>query len=300
MTDISVIILALNEELHISRCIQNAKKITEEIFVVDCFSVDKTVDIAQELGAKIIYHAWPGLNSLQFNWALDYLPIKTNWVLKLDADEYLSEGLIEEINENLSKLPEDTSGIIMKLGRVFLNKKINYGTSGIKLLRIFRYGHGRCEQRFMDEHIKIEKGKTVEFHNELIDHNLNDLTKWTQKHLVYSKRETIDLLNKEFHLIPDHNEEVGFNNNQALKKRRLKYGYNRMPLFFRSFLYFLYRYIFRLGFLDGREGFLWHFLQGWWYRTLVDARVWQVRKACGKDPEKIKEYIRSEFGYNIP
>lgn len=299
-TDISVIVMTLNEEIHLRRCLESVKNITDQLFVVDCFSTDRTAEIAREMGAEVFQHKWPGLYAVQFNWALDNLPIKTKWVLRLDADEYLSHELIEEINSKLPHLSEDVTGILLKLGRVFLGKRIKHGTAGIKLLRLFKYHCGRCEERFMDEHITLSEGKTIEFQNELVDHNLNDIGWWTQKHNGYATREAIDLLDVEFNLLSvDHDKADTKIGEQAATKRSVKNSYARMPLFFRSFAYFLYRYFIRLGFLDGKAGFLWHFLQGWWYRTLVDARIYEVKKACGNDREKIKKYITEKFGYSL-
>lgn len=298
--DLSVIVMTLNEEVHLRRCLESVKQITDQMFVVDCFSTDRTVELAKELGAEVFQHKWPGLYAAQFNWALDNIPIKTKWILRLDADEYLSPELIHEIKTEMSSIPEDVSGVLVKLGRVFLGRKIKHGTSGIKLLRLFKRDFGRCEERFMDEHITLSEGKTIEFQNELVDHNLNDLGWWTQKHNGYAVREAIDLLDNEFSLsgvpVSDDTIEIG---TQAARKRSVKSKYVRMPLFIRSFLYFFYRYFIRLGFIDGKEGFLWHFLQGWWYRTLVDARIWEVRKACGNDREKIRTYIKDNFHYRI-
>ncbi|QWO85735.1 hypothetical protein J5W67_11385 [Candidatus Akkermansia timonensis] len=75
----------------------------------------------------------------------------------------------------------------------------------------------------------------------------------------------------------------------------MKRTYARLPLFWRGFAYFCYRYILRFGFLDGKEGFLWHFLQCWWYRTLVDAKVMEIKKACGEDPGKMKTFLKTEY-----
>jgi hypothetical protein len=147
----------------------------------------------------------------------------------------------------------------------------------------------------MDEHIVLLEGQTVEFENDFIDHNLNNLSWWSQKHIGYSIREAIDLLDIEFNIIGK--KEEGQLTPQALEKRNRKLKYAEQPLFLRAFFYFLYRYFFKLGFLEGKEGFLWHFLQGWWYRTLVDAKIYEIKKACGNDPEKIKEYLR--ITYNI-
>jgi glycosyltransferase involved in cell wall biosynthesis len=298
--DISVIVMTLNEEVHLRRCLESVNQITDQLFVVDCFSTDRTVELAKELGAEVFQQKWPGLYAVQFNWALDNLPIKTKWILRMDADEYLTNELSSEINEKLDALPDDVSGVILKRRHLFFNKWVKHGVYPVKLLRIFKYNHGRCEQRFMDEHITLNQGKTVEFQNDFIDHNLNDIGWWTQKHNGYATREAIDLLDVEFNLLSDvHNKNNTKIGGQAATKRSVKNRYARMPLFFRSFAYFFYRYFIRLGFLDGKAGFLWHFLQGWWYRTLVDARIWEVKKACGNDREKIKKYIRENFHYEI-
>ena len=84
---------------------------------------------------------------------------------------------------------------------------------------------------------------------------------------------------------------------QASEKRNKKSTYAKSPLFLRSFLYFFYRYIARGAFLEGKEGFVWSFMQGWWYRTLVDANIFEVKMACGNDKEKIRNYLKEK--YNI-
>jgi glycosyltransferase involved in cell wall biosynthesis len=300
MTDISIIILCYNEEKHLQRCIENVHQITDRIFIVDCFSTDKSIEIAEQRGAIVYQNIWPGLYASQFNWALDNLPIETKWIFRLDADEYLTDDLIREINIKLRDLPEDVSGIVLKRRHIFLNKWVKHGVYPVKLLRIFKYGHGRCEQRFMDEHISLNQGKTIEFKHDFIDHNLNNIEFWIRKHSGYSVREAIDLLDIEYGLtFTSQDNAWGTIGSQAIRKRSLKHLYANLPLFFRSFCYFFYRYVIRLGFLDGKAGFLWHFFQGWWYRTLVDVRIWEVKKACGDDKEKIRKYVKEKFGYEI-
>jgi hypothetical protein len=146
----------------------------------------------------------------------------------------------------------------------------------------------------MDEHIELISGETVEFQNDFVDHNLNSLGWWIQKHNGYSVREAIDLINLEIPIVYNNNVS-GILSTQAQQKRQKKLKYARMPLFWRAFYYFVYRYFFKLGFLDGKPGFLWHFLQGWWYRTLVDAKIYEIKKHCGNDPEKIKEFIANNY-----
>lgn len=297
--DLSVIILTFNEEIHIRRCIENVKDIAKDVYVVDSFSSDRTIQIAEALGAKVYQNKWENSHAKQFNWALDNLPITTTWILRLDADEYLTEELKTELKNNLTGLSDDVSGIILPLRRIFMNRHIKYGVGKILLLRIFRYKHAICESRWMDEHIQTLDGNTVEFENEFADDNLNNIGWWTTKHNGYSIREAIDLLDLEFNILIKDGEgdENASLSEHAKHKRNLKHSYARKPLFLRSFMYFIYRYFFKLGFLDGKEGFVWNFLQGWWYRTLVDTKIYEIKKACGNDREKIIEYIR--LNYNI-
>lgn len=333
-TSIAVIVLTLNEETHIRRCIENVAPLARDVFVVDCFSTDKTVEIAKSLGAQVFQNPWEGLYSRQFNWALDHLPIKTKWVLRLDADEYLCPELIDEIKAKLASLPEDVTGVSFHLRRVFMGRVIRRGLPRIKMIRLFRYGKARCEQRLMDEHIELLEGRSVTFDGDFADHNLNDIGWWTAKHNGYALREAVDLLDLEYGLLGGDGsfnaeaqrrgdageEDGGFNaeaqrrgdaggadsgqsagglEGQAAEKRRKKMRYARMPLFWRAFVYFCYRYFLRGGFLEGKEGFLWHFLQGWWYRTLVDAKVWEIRRESGGDPQKMLALLRGKYGMKI-
>ncbi|MGI6497028.1 MAG: glycosyltransferase family 2 protein [Kiritimatiellia bacterium] len=297
--DVSAIILTFNEELHIRRCVENVAPLARDVFVVDCFSTDETVAIAKECGASVVQNPWPGAQSLQFNWALDHLPIRTKWVLRLDADEYLSPELIEEIKSKLETLPEEVTGVAFYLRRVFMGRVIRRGMPRIKMVRLFRYGKARSEQRLMDEHIELREGRSVTFDGDFADDNLNDIGWWTAKHNGYALREAVDLLDLEFGLLEGDGERAPRLEGQAAEKRRKKMKYVRLPLFWRSFVYFCYRYFLRGGFLEGREGFLWHFLQGWWYRTLVDAKVWEIKRESGGDPQKMLALLRGKYGMKV-
>lgn len=300
MLDLSVIILTYNEELHIRRCLENVLPFAKKVFVVDCFSTDKTKEIALRLGAEVVEHAWPGNQAEQFNWALDNLPISTEWVLRLDADEYLLPELVEELREKLPTLPEDVTGIIFNRRHIFMGKWMRRGIYPVKLLRVFRHGKGMCEQRLMDEHIQLTEGRAVEFEHDFCDHNLNNLSWFCHKHVNYAIREAVDLLDIELDLTgaaeSDNGKEIS---PQALAKRMKKHQYARQPLFWRSFAYFCYRYFLKGACLDGKVGFIWTFLQGWWYRTLVDAKVFEIKRQCGNDKEKIKALLRREYGIRL-
>lgn len=300
MLDLSVIILTFNEELHIRRCLENVLTIAKKIYVVDCFSTDRTKEIATQLGATVIEHKWPGNQAEQFNWALDNLSIDTRWVLRLDADEYLLPELVNELQDKLPSLPEDVTGIIFKRRHIFMGKWMRRGIYPVKLLRAFRYGKGMCEQRLMDEHIQLTEGHALEFEHDFCDHNLNNLSWFCIKHVNYAIREAAELLDYELNLTGTTDLDANMNTSkQALAKRMKKHKYARQPLFWRSFAYFCYRYFFKGAILDGKVGFIWTFLQGWWYRTLVDAKIYEIKKKCGNDREKIKALLKHEYNITL-
>lgn len=292
MLDISVIILTYNEEIHLERCLNNAKKFAKEIFIVDSFSTDKTVEIAQRMGAKVYQHAWENY-SKQFNWGLQNLPIQTEWVWRMDADEYLSEALINELNQKLPQLPQGTNAFTVPCLRIFMGKYIKHGIIPLILLRLFKIKYATCENRYMDEHIAISEGIIGSLNNPFYDDNLNDLTWWTNKHNGYASREAIDLLLTEYNLLPQNTVVNSGENATNVRKKKLKYI--KLPLFWRCFAFFFLRYFIRGGFLDGKEGFLWHFLQGFWYRALADAKVYEIKKKFNFNEEAIKDYLKEKY-----
>lgn len=294
MLDLTVIILTKDEELHIARCLDNIREIAKKIYVIDCHSTDRTQEIARDHGAEVVEHDWPGNQAEQFNWALDNLPIETEWILRLDADEYLLHELVEELKEKLTSLPHGINGVVFKRRHIFMDRWMKGGIYPVKILRLFRHGTGRYEQRLMDEHVVLSNGEEIEFKNDFCDHNLNNLSWFCKKHVDYAVREAAELLDIEISL--SKRSESGVLSEQARNKRKKKESYARKALFWRSFAYFLYRYFLKGGWRDGKEGFIFTFIQGWWYRTLVDAKVFEIKKKCGNDPEKIKSLLESEYG----
>lgn len=300
MLDLSVIILTYNEESHIRRCLENVNQFATKVYVIDCYSTDRTVDIATELGAEVVKHKWPGNQAEQFNWALNTVNIDTQWILRLDADEYLMPELIQELYHKLSNLTNEVTGVIFNRRHIFMGKWMKRGIYPVKLLRLFRTGKGVCEQRLMDEHIQLLEGQSVEFEHDFCDHNLNDLSWFCHKHVNYAIREAVDLLDIELDLTgaaqTDEHKQIS---TQALQKRMKKHQYAKQPLFWRSFAYFCYRYFLKGACLDGKIGFIWTFLQGWWYRTLVDAKIYEIKKACGNDKDKIKHYLQDKYNITV-
>lgn len=300
MLDISAIILTFNEEMHIKRCLDNISSIVKEIFIIDSYSTDRTLTIAKEYeNVIVLQNKWVNY-ATQFNWGLKNAPIKTEWVIRLDADEYLLPELVEELEQKMPHLEENITGITLKRRHIFLGKWMRRGTYPVKLLRIFKANKAICEERFMDEHIQLLEGTSVEMENDFVDHNLNNISWWANKHVGYAIREAVDLLDIELDLTGSAATDEERNiNEQAQAKRMKKHKYARQPLFWRSFAYFCYRYFLKLGFLEGKEGFLWHFLQGWWYRTLVDAKIYEIKKACGNDKAKIKQHLKEHYGIEL-
>lgn len=299
MLDLTVIILTYNEELHIRRCLENVKEFASKIYIVDCFSTDQTKAIAEELGAAVIEHKWPGNQAAQFNWALDNLEIESSWILRLDADEYLTPELVKEMEYKLPLLDDNISAVVLPLGRAFMGRILKHGiVNGVQMIRLFRTGKVRYEQRMMDEHLTVLKGNIVSFNHKFVDDNMNSLQYFITKHNGYSAKEAALLLDAEYHLMNIEEDNSSYCK-EVQAKRAQKAKYAKMPLFWRAFAYFIYRYIVKLGFLDGKEGFLWDFLQGWWYRTLVDAKVFEIKKTCGNDKEKIRRHLKEHYQIEI-
>lgn len=303
MNDLVVIILTFNEEKHIERAIRSLAAITNTFVIVDAFSTDATCEIAASLDAIVMQHEFVNY-AQQFQWALDNLSVKTEWVMRFDADETLTPPLAEEINSSLPRLSTDITGVILKRRHIFMGRWIRHGGRyPLHLLRIWRQGAARIEQRWMDEHTILLRGSTVTFNNDFCDNNLNDLVFFTSKHNRYATHEAIDRLNAEFEFAPIEREVArGASSRQAGLKRLVKNRvYDRLPFGLGPLGYFIWRYIFQLGFLDGREGFIYHGLQGFWYRFLVEARVLELRREIShlSDRTKIKERLSALTGFAV-
>ena len=236
---LTLIVLTNNEELHLKRCLNSAKGIAGQVIIVDSGSTDETLAIARSAKAEIYHHEFKN-QAEQFNWALDNCDIRGEWVLRLDADEYLTPELMREIPEGVQTVAKGVNGFYMKRRVIFMGRWIRYGGYYPRwFLRIFRKGKGRSEPREMDEHIVLLEGEASRLESDFVDENLRDLNFFTEKH-------------------------NGF--------------YMRLPLFLRAWWYFIWRFFFRGGFLDGIPGIIFHFLQGFWYRFLIDAKIYEARR----------------------
>ncbi|NKI36440.1 glycosyltransferase family 2 protein [Wenzhouxiangella sp. XN79A] len=288
---LTAVILTLNESRHLRRCLEGLHGVVDGVLVADSFSTDETLAIAEAHGARVVKQPWVNY-ATQFNWALTQLDPDTDWVLRIDADEVLTPELAAEIRERLPTLGPEIDGVYVGRRMTFQGRMIRHGgLFPVRVLRLFRPGRGACENRWMDEHIKVA-GATANFRGELIDDNLNSLTWWTEKHNKYASREAVDLLNLRYGFMPHDSVANIRDGSQAGIKRWLKERiYARLPGGFRAFAYFFYRYFLRFGFLDGRAGLAFHFLQGFWYRYLVDAKVAEVGRYMKTNDVSVEKAI---------
>ena len=274
---LSVIILTYNEAANLPTCLESLQSLNAEIFIIDSGSSDSTVEIAKEFGCQVFANPFEN-QAQQLNWGLENLPISTPWIMRLDADERLTPELANELTKTLPKTSDKITGYQVKRQVFFMGRWIRHGGYyPTWLLRVWRNGLGICEQRWMDEHMILSEGKVADLKYDIIDENQKGLTFWTDKHNRYADREVKDLLGV---LVEQDDDLINSNqSSQAGKRRWIKKNfYARSPLFLRAFLYFLMRYIIGLGFLDGMQGLIFHFLQGFWYRFLVDAKIYEITR----------------------
>lgn len=296
---LTVVILTFNEALHIERCVRSAQRVADEILVVDSYSTDDTAVQAQRLGARVLQNPWTN-HAVQMNWALQNGDIRSDWVMRLDADEFLDEKLVVSLGSALASAVEDIGGFEINRRIRFMGREIRHGgMAPLWVTRFWRNGRARCEARWMDEHMVLLDGRVARLSGAIIDDNLKSLTWWTQKHNLYASREAVDLLDRRYRLGLAEETRGGLNR-QASLKRWLKISvYARLPLGVRPWLYFLYRAVLRLGILDGGRGMMFHTLQGLWYRLLVDAKVAEVERAMKEDGDEIREAIRRVLGIEL-
>ncbi|WP_284124059.1 glycosyltransferase family 2 protein [Parerythrobacter aestuarii] len=270
---LTVVILTHNEEIHIERVLQSVEAIATRMIIVDSGSSDRTCELARASGAEVFERAWVNYAD-QFQWALDNCAIDTDWTMRLDADEWLGSDLTDRLAALLPALGPDITGISIDRQHHFMGRWIRHGGRyPLRLLRLWRTGQGRIEQRWMDEHIVIDGGEIRHVPGTFVDQNDHGLDFFIAKHNGYATREAIDALIAKYDLFTAVEQAGLASTVQANRTRSHKMGwYNRLPTGVGPLLYFLFRYLIQLGFLDGRTGLIYHVLQGFWYRFLVDAK----------------------------
>jgi glycosyltransferase involved in cell wall biosynthesis len=265
----TVIVLTFNSEDSLRATLERAREVSDEIFVVDSFSTDGTVALARGLGATVVEHAFENYGA-QRNWAIAELPVTRAWQLHLDADEVMDAELVAAIRA-LPDEPQESGFFVPRYMR-FLGRVLRHGgMSPTWHMRLFRAGVGRCEARKYDQHFYLTSGASAQLAGAMIDDVRMGLSEWTARHNRWSDAEVAEMETGA----TEGRVHADAHGNPVEKKRWLRERYNRMPLFVRPFALFVYRYVFRLGFLDGVEGFIFWVLQTFWFRFLIDAKIWE-------------------------
>ena len=291
MTEVTVVILTMNEELNIRCSIGNVMGWAKEVFVLDSGSTDRTVEIAKEMGAKTFFRKFDTY-AKQRNYAIKELPIETEWMLFLDADEYLTDELKQEIEDVLSKNPEE-NGFYMKRRFYFMGRWIKHGGYyPTILLRLFKKDFAKVE-RDINEHVHVD-GKVGFLKHDFADENRKTLSDWIAKHNKYSTFEAIEMINVEKNLTKFDRKSFFNAPKHEKKKMIMRYIWNKIPPMSRPFLYFTYRYFFKLGFLDGKEGLIYFMMLCFIMTTATSAKYYELKNrekylkhGCGSEKSDI-------------
>ena len=287
---LSVVILTFNEERNLPASLESVSGWAADVFIVDSGSTDRTVAIAEQCGAHVVSHPFTN-HARQWQWALEMLPFTTEWILALDADQSLTPELREEIGRKLPAWigPDAPAGAYLNRRQIFRGRWIRHGGYYPKyLLKLFRRGSVSIDDGDLVDHHFAVAGPTVMLDGDLIEDNRNesDISVWIAKHNRYA-------------VLQAREEEGRWSRADALagrpsgspdeRTRRRKRVWSRLPLYIRPFAYFFYRYVVRLGFLDGKEGFVFHFLQAWWYRLLVDINRDELRRSAPENASLVED-----------
>lgn len=281
---ITVVVLALNEARNIEACVESVHGWVEAVFVVDSGSTDDTVARATACGATVVAHPFE-THARQWQWALRSLPVRSPWVLALDADQRVTAELRASMNRAFQQGPPgDVQGYFLCRRQVFRGRWIRHGGYYPKyLLKLFRRDVVQLDEEELVDHHFLVTGAVAKLSGDLVEDNRNEaaIAAWTEKHNRYAVLQARQ--EWEARRRPRGREGRALLGTPDDRVRYLKALWARLPLFVRPCLYVFYRYVLRLGFLDGREGFVFHVLHGFWYRLLVDINIWELRSADAGD-----------------
>lgn len=283
MIDATAIIMTKNEEKNIVDCLKSMQGFAKRCVVIDCGSTDKTVELAKQYGADVYYHEFE-YYARQFNWGLENCDIDTEWIIRLDADERFPD----ELNKEIEKLIVDNkdkpmNGITIEADLYFLGRVMKHGIRNKRKMMMFKKAFGCIEDRRRDAHSVISEGFSASTKHRFIHYDFKNIDNYIKKYNWYATREMQDYIDFI------HGEGTDINTDAAiLAQRKKKFGlYYKAPKFFRCWAWFIYNYIFRGGFLDGKEGLVFCFLECYWYRFVVDSKIYEYEH-CGGEIEQLK------------
>lgn len=280
---VTVMVLTYDEERNLAACLGSVSGWVSDVFIVDSGSHDRTVAIGEAYGAKVVTHPFES-HVRQWSWALENLPLTTEWVLALDADQRVTPELREDISRTvMAQIGDsgDVAGCFVRRKQIFRGRWIKHGGYYPKyLLKLFRRDHVWLDERELVDHHFYVRGSVARLRHDLIEDNGNeaDISVWLAKHIRYAELQAEEEWRRRVTVGPEGTVKaslIGAPDERILWLKQRWYG---MPLYIRPFFYFFYRYVIRFGFLDGKEGFIFHFLQGFWYRLLVDIKLDERRR----------------------
>lgn len=269
--DITALILTKNEEINIKECIESISNMVKRIVVIDSYSTDKTVEIAHTCGAEVYQHPFENY-AKQYMYGVEVAKPETVWTLRIDADERFTQDSATELEKLCSEnMESDVTGITLRFRKNFLGKDLYHG--GVypwKKMNCYKTKYDAIENRNMDEHIILSKGRVIDMKNDCLHFDFKSLDFFINKHNWYSSREALDYF---------EHEKKHANKENSDSRTWIKMNvYYKLPMGMRAHFYYLYRYYVKAGFLDGTEGKIYAFLQAYWYRYLVDAKIYEHKK----------------------
>ncbi|MDX2099100.1 MAG: glycosyltransferase family 2 protein [Leptolyngbyaceae cyanobacterium bins.59] len=284
---VSVLIPAKNEEANLPACLTSLAP-ADEIFVVDSQSSDRSIEICESYGAQVVQFHFNGRWPKKKNWSLDNLSFRNEWVLIVDCDERITPELWDEIATAIQN--PDFDGYYLNRRVFFLGKWIRYGGKYPDWnLRLFRHQKGRYENlnteeirntgdNEVHEHVVLQ-GQVGYLKADMLHEDFRDIYHWLERHNRYSNWEARVYLN----LLEGKDEKgtIGANlfGDAVQRKRFLKTIWVRLP--FKPLLRFLLFYVFRLGFLDGREGYVYGRLLSQ-YEFQIGVKLYELRYCNGQ------------------
>lgn len=273
---VSVLIPTFNEECNIRFAIESVIPFSDDIHVLDSFSADKTLSIAEQYDVKIVQHKFEGY-SKQWNWALDHIAFKYDYVFLMAADEAATDELVADLKKISVQLADNTAYFVNRR-LIWFGKWIRRGYYPSWDIRLFDRRKCRFEDRAVNERLIVPDQRIAYIDGDLLHHDRKGLRAWLERHIKYAQLEA------KIYMAQDQGTKPSFFNDfiKGTPASRIKWlrsrVYNHLPLFIRPFFYFIYRYILRLGFLDGVAGFIFHSLHGFWYPFLIDVQIFEYRQ----------------------